>query len=385
MKKNLSPYWWCQIGGWSIFIVLSTLNMNPSEPNSRWDFVLPYFLEALLGIFITHLMRPFIVKAGIFQAKVFRQMIYMLLTTLFVAFIYALLIVVCAGILRWGERLPEYLPDEKNNITLLLVDITLDRGFFIGIWNAIYFVYYHIQKSQKEQIEKILLENKLRMQKLKSEKQQANLEMQALRSQMNPHFIFNSLNSISRFILKNQRVEANDYLTKFSRLIRMILQNSAMPTVKLANELNILQLYLELECLRFDKKIKYEFQCDPNLDTEFIQIPPLLLQPYIENAIWHGLMLKKQEGHLWIKIKQQENYLVCSVTDDGIGRKKAEELKNTAASTYKSMGMNITANRIALLNQSKQLKSEVKIVDRVLEDGSAGGTEVIINLPLYYD
>jgi sensor histidine kinase YesM len=85
-------------------------------------------------------------------------------------------------------------------------------------------------------------------------------------------------------------------------------------------------------------------------------------------------MLKKQEGHLWIKIKQQENYLVCSVTDDGIGRKKAEELKNTAASTYKSMGMNITANRIALLNQSKQLKSEVKIVDRVLEDGNSGGT-----------
>jgi len=216
-------------------------------------------------------------------------------------------------------------------------------------------------------------------------RQKIDLEMQALRAQMNPHFIFNSLNSISRFILKNQRVEANDYLTKFSKLIRMTLQHSAMTTIKLANELSMLQLYLELECLRFNKKIAYEFQCDPNLDSELIEIPPLLLQPYVENAIWHGLMLKKEDGHLWINIKQEEKYLVCSITDDGIGRKKAAELKNATAATHKSIGMNITASRIALLNQSKQLKSDVKIVDLVLEDGTPGGTQVIINLPLIYD
>ena len=165
----------------------------------------------------------------------------------------------------------------------------------------------------------------------------------------------------------------------------MILQNSAMPTVKLTHELNTLQLYLELECLRFDKKIMYEFQCDPDLDTELIEIPPLLLQPYIENAIWHGLTLKKEEGHLWIRIEQKEKYLVCTITDDGIGRKKAAELKNASATAHKSIGLNITANRIALLNQSKQLRSDVKIVDLVLEDGSPEGTQVIINLPLYYD
>ena len=129
----------------------------------------------------------------------------------------------------------------------------------------------------------------------------------------------------------------------------------------------------------------YEFQCDPDLDTELIEIPPLLLQPYVENAIHHGLMLKKERGHLWIEIKQKEQYLVCSITDDGIGRKKAAELKNATAATHKSMSMNITASRIALLNQSKQLKSDVKIVDLVLEDGTPGGTQVIINLPLIYD
>jgi LytS/YehU family sensor histidine kinase len=196
--------------------------------------------------------------------------------------------------------------------------------------------------------------------------QKTELEMQVLRTQMNPHFIFNSLNSISRFILKNQRIEANDYLTKFSKLIRMILHNSAMPTVKLANELNVLQLYLELECLRFDKKIMYEFQCDPDLDAELIEIPPLLLQPYIENAIWHGLMQKKEEGHLWIKIEQKGQYLVCTITDNGIGRKMADELKNVSVTKSKSMGMNTTSSRIALLNQSKQSRSDVKIIDRCI-------------------
>jgi tetratricopeptide (TPR) repeat protein len=273
----------------------------------------------------------------------------------------------------------------------------LIKKFFIGgivVMLIIAFVLFRnmLLKRKNEKHLRELAENELQIQKLETEKtktellqQAAELKMQALQAQMNPHFIFNSLNSISRFILKNQRIEANDYLTKFSRLIRLTLQNSAMSTVKLKNELNILQLYLELECLRFGKKIMYEFQYDPNLETELIEIPPLLLQPYIENALWHGLMLKKEEGHLGIKIEQQEQYLVCTITDDGIGRKKAAELKNPAAATHKSMGMNITANRIALLNQSKQLRSDVQIIDLVLEDGSPGGTQVIINLPLYYD
>ena len=384
MKKGLSAYWWCQIVGWSIFIVLPLLRIPKSAHDYIWDFVLLYFLMALIGMFISHLMRLFIVKTRILQSNFFRQMVYILLTTLFFAFIYALLFVACVGVLHWWrEMFARYI--QENGITLLLVASTVGSCFPLGGWNAIYFVYHHIRKSQKEQIEKIHLENELQLQKLESEKQLAELEMQALRAQMNPHFIFNSLNSISRFILKNQRIEANDYLTKFSKLIRMILQNSSMPTVKLANELNILQLYLELECLRFDKKIMYEFQCDPDLDAELIKIPPLLLQPYIENAIWHGLMLKKEEGHLWIKIKQEEKYLVCSVIDDGIGRRKSAEMKNTSTTTHKSMGMNITSNRIALLNQSEQLRSDIKIIDLVLGDGRPGGTHVIINLPLIHD
>ena len=170
MKKKLSAYWWCQIGGWSIFIVLSVLNIDSYEPNSIWNFVLLYFLIALLGIFVSHLMRLFIVKARIFQSSIFRQLIYMLLTTLFFAFIYALLIVTCGEILHWRERFAQF--SNKWNITLVLFIVT--NCLYFGIWNAIYFVYHHMQKSQKEQIEKIRLENELQIQKLESEKQQTN-------------------------------------------------------------------------------------------------------------------------------------------------------------------------------------------------------------------
>ena len=139
------------------------------------------------------------------------------------------------------------------------------------------------------------------------QQQKTQLEMQALRAQMNPHFIFNSLNSINRFILKKQSSEATEYLTKFSRLIRMILNSSANTSVSLAEDIEALKLYLELESLRFEEKFNYNIQYEPDLDIDFIQVPPMLLQPYIENAIWHGIMHKAGKGHLDIMISQKEN------------------------------------------------------------------------------
>src|SRR3954452_23298023 len=129
---------------------------------------------------------------------------------------------------------------------------------------------------------------------------------------MNPHFIFNSLNSINRFILKKQSAEATEYLTKFSRLIRMILNSSANATVCLAEDLEALQLYLELECLRFDNRFNYKITCDSNIDAYFLRVPPMLLQPFVENAIWHGLMNKEEEGHLWVNIDQEDATLICT-------------------------------------------------------------------------
>src|SRR4030095_4196207 len=159
----------------------------------------------------------------------------------------------------------------------------------------------------------------------------------------------NSLNSINRFILQNNRRQASEYLTKFSKLIRLILQNSQAELITLESEVESLQLYLELESLRFDHHFQFKIKVDPDLDISSIKVPPLIIQPYAENAIWHGLMHKEEKGNLAVELFEEENLLCCKITDDGIGRKKASELKSKSASTHKSMGMRITADRIAIV------------------------------------
>ena len=230
---------------------------------------------------------------------------------------------------------------------------------------------------------------KLRLERSEKEKQLANLnrkttelEMQALRAQMNPHFIFNSLNSINRFILQNNKVQASEYLTKFSKLIRLILQNSQVPLISLESELESLHLYLELESLRFDHHFDFSVKVDEDIDTSTIKIPPLIIQPYAENAIWHGLMHKEEKGHLAIELFESDGFLCCRISDDGIGRKKASELKSKSASTHKSMGLRITSDRIAMMQQKKNLDTTITIQDLVLADGSAGGTEVLLKIPV---
>ncbi|HSZ33285.1 MAG TPA: histidine kinase, partial [Puia sp.] len=141
------------------------------------------------------------------------------------------------------------------------------------------------------------------------------LEMQALRAQMNPHFIFNSLNSINRFILQNNRLQASEYLTKFSRLVRLILQNSQAAMITLESELESVKLYLILEALRFDYHFEYKISVYPDLDISALKVPPLIIQPYVENAVWHGLMHKEEKGKLDIELSQENDYLYFKITD----------------------------------------------------------------------
>jgi len=212
------------------------------------------------------------------------------------------------------------------------------------------------------------------------------LEMQALRAQMNPHFIFNSLNSINMFILENNKLQASEYLSKFSRLVRLILQNSQEAFIPLERELEALELYLELEVLRFENKFEYKIGVDNEVDITVLKVPPLIIQPYAENAIWHGLMHKKEKGHLEIELYLEKEILFCKIIDDGIGRKKAAELKTKSSLNHKSMGMRITADRIAILQQEKEKNNtSISITDLVLPDGNPGGTEVLIKIPLCYD
>lgn len=211
----------------------------------------------------------------------------------------------------------------------------------------------------------------------------SELEMQALRAQMNPHFIFNSLNSINMFILENNRLQASEYLSKFSKLIRLILQNSQEEFIPLEKELEALQLYMELESLRFENKFEYTINISGDIDVTVIKVPPLIIQPYVENAIWHGLIHKKEKGNLEVKVETNDKTLVYTITDNGIGRKKAGELKSKSAVKQKSMGMRITADRIALLKQ--QNHTSIVINDLILENGSSGGTQVRIEIPVIND
>lgn len=197
-------------------------------------------------------------------------------------------------------------------------------------------------------------------------------EMKALRSQMNPHFIFNSLNSISDYINKHDTQTADNYLTKFASLMRMTLENSEQKEISLAADLKALEIYMQLESLRLKNKFSYEIKVADNVDIENTLVPPLMLQPFVENSIWHGIAGKPGKGKILIDIKQEEDIISCVVEDNGIGRAKAGiENKNS-----KSFGMKITQSRIELLNKLKSAHASIHLSDL------SEGMRVEMKLPL---
>lgn len=233
-------------------------------------------------------------------------------------------------------------------------------------------------------------ENELEIQRLEGERAKASLqqrakelEVQALRSQMNPHFIFNCLNAINFFILNHETEAAADYLTKFSRLMRMIMNHSRHSLITLAEELEVLQLYLDMERLRFKDAFDYHIVLEGEPDTWDISIPPLLLQPFVENAIWHGLMHKeKRGGVLSITIRVEDDVLICIIRDNGIGRKRAASLKSKSVEKHKSMGLQITAERMALLTGTGEKGPSFIIEDLQDREGNATGTQVTLTIKI---
>jgi len=262
-------------------------------------------------------------------------------------------------------------------------------GIIALIFIAVIIVRVIMLKRKNEKNLRELAENKLTIQKLASDKKQSDLqqqaielEMQALRAQMNPHFIFNCLNAINGFILRNDSETAADYLTKFSRLIRMVLNNSQRKLISLEEDMETLGLYLYIEKLRFTNNFQYKINCDDGVDALSIFIPPMLLQPFAENAIWHGLMQKDGNGELLIELHREENILHCTITDNGIGRKKATSLKSKSAEKNKSLGLQITKKRMALLNQDLNDQNFFEIHDLKDERGNATGTRVSLKIKI---
>ena len=266
---------------------------------------------------------------------------------------------------------------EEKTIKIIIHAPFYERWWFIGLlllgllalvfgWNR-----YRINQVKREE-------------KLKSQFQQqiAETEMKALRAQMNPHFIFNSLNSIQKYILKNDQFAASQYLTKFSRLIRLILDHSNQNNILLSSEMELLKLYVEMESIRFDDKFNYEIKADAAINADTVEIPSMLIQPYVENAIWHGLLHKEEKGKLTVNFLQNGgNTIIVIIEDDGIGREKAAELKSKQVLKKKSYGMQITEDRIAIINRMQDIQATSQVIDLKDDAGKATGTRVILEIP----
>ncbi|WP_420317035.1 tetratricopeptide repeat-containing sensor histidine kinase [Ekhidna sp.] len=214
------------------------------------------------------------------------------------------------------------------------------------------------------------------------ERQYRASELKALRSQMNPHFVFNALNSIQEYIMTNERKLAGKYLGKFADLMRIYLQHSQAKAVTIREETEALNLYLELEKLRFEDSLTYSINISDDVNTE-LQIPSLLLQPYVENAVKHGLLHKESERILTINVKSdQGDILVCEVIDNGVGRKKSQEINKMRNPEHKSFATKATTSRLELLNLDRGKPIEEEVMDLADEKGNPIGTKVIIRIPL---
>ena len=195
---------------------------------------------------------------------------------------------------------------------------------------------------------------------------------------MNPHFIFNSLNSVNRFIAENNEREANKYLTSYSTLMRAVMENSNKDFVSLSAELELLRGYLDLEQLRFKDKFSYTIQVDETLEVDSVMIPNMLIQPHLENAVWHGLRYKNEVGVLSLTIFRENGIIYVTIEDNGIGMKKSRELKTVHQKARLSRGQTNTLERIDLLNHLYHTKIRMEIIDK---EGETTGVIVKLRFP----
>jgi tetratricopeptide (TPR) repeat protein len=280
---------------------------------------------------------------------------------------------------------------QKNQLALQQTQLNLkesqirserkQRLFYIGgialLLLLFVFIYRNIKSRQRT--EKLIAAERLKSEKASAGHKMAELELQSLRAQLNPHFMFNSLNAIQELILKEDNDNSHLYLSRFSELLRLLLDNANQPFVSLRKEISLLDLYLSLENLRIPD-LKYSIEVDPLIDSNKVTIPNMMLQPYIENAIWHGLSHKKGEKNVSIRISKNENGILCEVEDNGVGRKIATELKSLYRKEHRSKGMELLSKRFTLL--SREYGSDIRTtVEDLHDNGTATGTKVAITVP----
>ena len=246
----------------------------------------------------------------------------------------------------------------KKNQTTLLVS-----ALIVGLISSILYILYRQYQS-------------------KNEKRVLTLEQQMLRSQMNPHFLFNSLNSIKLYIINNEQKNAVHYLNKFSKLVRKILEASSQKEIPLSEELGTMELYMNIENIRFSNEIDFKIEVEEGINVDNIKIPSLTLQPFLENSLWHGLSPKDGEKKIQINVKHKDKgHVTIEIMDNGIGRTMAEVNKENRVLKRKSLGISITKERLANFAKDYQNKFDVDILDLFDENGDPNGTKVVLDIP----
>lgn len=263
---------------------------------------------------------------------------------------------------------------EKSPVTA--IPLVIKKPFWQSVWFillavallffAVHFIIrYQIRRSRKKEAAKLAIEQQLQ-----------ELEQKALRAQMNPHFIFNCLHAVQEFIMDHDTENANRYIGRLARLIRQTLDISLRPHITIEDEVQYLDTYLQLEQMRLENRFTFSIIADPAIDTQAASIPGMLLQPFVENAVQHGIRHMRQQGHIAVHFEAEEKYITCTITDNGVGRTEAEKRK--AGRSYASRGTQLTQDRIAVIN--KNLSAGITLDTTDLPDNS--GTRVIIRFPL---
>jgi LytS/YehU family sensor histidine kinase len=304
----------------------------------------------------------------ILQKKFFYQMGWVLISTIILSILWTFITNIIIQFLNSRNFIYEVITADRIHVKYLFIYFGQNAQVFL-IWNLFYFAYKYVQKAKKEE-----------SLKFNSERELLEMEAKALRAQMNPHFIFNCLNSIKSLIQQNENEKSVTYLTTFSKLIRNLLNNADKKEISLFDEIETCKLYLQLEAMRFDTKFSYAVNVDDTIDLKSIQVPALIIQPFIENAIWHGIVPRTTGGKLLLTVLRKDGVIEIIIDDDGIGREASQQNNSASGLVHQSKGVNLTQTRLELNNLLQQKQAELVVIDKRDENAVAAGTTIIIKI-----
>ena len=361
MKIKPSLYWRCQLTGWGLMCL--------SHFISLWTLFSLGYVEALMlvvnvatGLPLSHVMRTTLVKLKVTRKPIRPQVIYFLCITLAFAVI---------GAFAWLGLISlfEYRFISEPNFWGRLLQLCNETFFLFLTWNFIYFTYHYVQNVRKKDQAKIEMQYKM-----------LELEAFALRAQMNPHFVFNCLNSIKALIQENENEKAVTYLTIFSKLMRTLFNSADKKQISLHDEIETCKFYLQLEAMRFDERFSYSANVNENIDLKSVQVPALIIQPFIENAIWHGIVPRNTGGSLSLNVVRNNGNVEIIIEDDGIGREASKQNRSVRGLAHQSKGVTLTQFRLELDNLLQQQQIKFEIIDKKDKYGKATGTKVILTI-----